>query len=62
MEFNEQMSEITVPMFIAHGDDDKVCHIEGSTKLEKTVSSKDKIFMVSSVNSLHIFGLHIWIC
>ncbi|KAF6041165.1 hypothetical protein EB796_000503 [Bugula neritina] len=46
MEFNEQMSEITVPMFIAHGDDDKVCHIEGSTKLEKTVSSKDKIFMV----------------
>lgn len=46
VDFNERMSEITIPIFIAHGDDDQICHIDGSTKLEKTVSSKDKTFKV----------------
>jgi len=56
VDFNERMSEITIPIFIAHGDDDQICHIDGSTKLEKTVSSKDKTFKVKSLAVLELIN------
>ena len=40
------MSEITTPVFTAHGSDDKVCHIDGSTKFNDTIASADKTFKV----------------
>ncbi|XP_067943169.1 monoglyceride lipase-like [Watersipora subatra] len=46
VDFNSKMSQITVPVYIAHGGEDLVCHIDGSTKFRDTISSTDKTYKV----------------
>ena len=46
VEFNDRMSEIKLPVLICHGDDDRVCHIDGARKLYDTASSEDKTLKV----------------
>ncbi|GFU33593.1 monoglyceride lipase [Nephila pilipes] len=50
-----KFSEIKVPFFIAHGDEDKICHLDGSKKFYELSRSSDKTLKVYSggYHSLH---------
>lgn len=43
---HKHASEISIPYFLFHGDNDKICMLEGSTKLHEKTVSKDKTFKV----------------
>ena len=46
---NERFNEVTFPLLILHGTDDKLCCASGSQRLYDTASSKNKVLKVSFV-------------
>ncbi|KAI9140248.1 Alpha/Beta hydrolase protein [Paraphysoderma sedebokerense] len=46
LDLSQNLSEITVPLFFGHGDEDPVCCIKSSKLVFERIGSRDKIFQV----------------
>ena len=46
-EIEKRMPEIKLPFLILHGDEDKLCLIDGSTIMQEKARSQDKTLSVS---------------
>ncbi|XP_015930038.1 monoglyceride lipase [Parasteatoda tepidariorum] len=45
-EITKRTEEVQVPFLLFHGDDDKICHVNGSANFHEKAQSKDKTFKV----------------